>query len=260
MLWFFYSYNYAKFVLLWLLARIVNPRYQGKLATFVKAFLAKAKTVLDKVLDFIDLLLSKLKKGAKHLFDEFSKIVDEIFGAGKKVEDLPKTAAEERVLAKKEAQAKRLEEKKKRSSKKSREKNTRKASQEDIDKLAKVREFFSAGKKKNVAFTKGKIDGEKIELWSRSGGEKGQNFDNFKPIDPENYHYKGPISDYIHHTEQKQIEYLYQLFKDNKNVTGKIEIVSDLKICRNCKSIIEQFKKDFPNIEVTTIWVNEILD
>ncbi len=163
-------------------------------------------------------------------------------------------------MEKKEARTKRLEEKKKRSSKKSREKNTRKASQEDIDKLAKVREFFSAGKKKNVAFTKGKIDGEKIELWSRSGGEKGQNFDNFKPIDPENYHYKGPISDYIHHTEQKQIEYLYQMFKNNKNVSGKIEIVSDLKICDNCSDIITLFQKDFPNIEVVRVWVREKLD
>ncbi len=90
----------------------------GKLATFVKAFLAKAKTVLDKVLDFIDLLLSKLKKGAKHLFDEFSKIVDEIFASGKKVEDLPRTKAEKRVLAKKEARTKRLEEKKNRAKEK----------------------------------------------------------------------------------------------------------------------------------------------
>ncbi len=80
----------------------------------MKAFLAKAKTVLDKVLDFIDLFLAKLKKGAKHLFDEFSKIVDEIFASGKKVEELPRTKAEKRVLERKEAQAKRLEEKKNR--------------------------------------------------------------------------------------------------------------------------------------------------
>ena len=86
------------------------------------------------------------------------------------------------------------------------------------------------------------------------GGELGQGFDNFKPISPDNYRYKnGPLSDYIHHTEQKQVEYLYNLLKKNKNVSGKIEIVSDLKICRNCDWIIDTFKKEFPNIEVTRV-------
>tara|TARA_R110000751_G_scaffold248122_4_gene347899 strand:+ start:2417 stop:3022 length:606 start_codon:yes stop_codon:yes gene_type:complete len=132
----------------------------------------------------------------------------------------------------------------------------RKATKADIDELAKVRKFFGAGKKKNVAFTKGEIGGKKFDLKSRSGGEKGQKFDNFEPISPEKYHYKnGPLSDYKHHTEQKQIEYLYQLFKHNKKVSGKIEVVSDLKICDNCNDIITKFQKDFPNIDVTRVWV-----
>jgi hypothetical protein len=73
---------------------------------------------LHQVLDFINFIISCLKKGAKYLFEELSKLIDEIFGVGKKVEELPKTASEQRVLAKREAQAKRLEDKKNRKVKK----------------------------------------------------------------------------------------------------------------------------------------------
>ncbi len=139
---------------------------------------------------------------------------------------------------------------------------TRNPTQLDIDELAKIRNRFGAGKSKNVAFTKGEIGGKKIDLYSRSGEPKGtpKNFDNFTQLKPENYHYKnGPIPYYEYHTEQKQIEYLYNIFKHDKNLKGKIEIVSDLKICDNCADIILRFKKDFPNIEIVKIWVKEKL-
>lgn len=64
----------------------------------------------------------------------------------------------------------------------------------------------------------------------------------------------------MYHTEQKQVEYLYNLLKNKKNVSGRIEIVSDKIICENCDWIIDAFKKDFPNIEVTRVWVREVLD
>jgi hypothetical protein len=66
---------------------------------------------LHQVLDFINFILSRLKKGAKYLFEELSKLIDEIFGVGKKVEELPKTPSEKRVLEKRESQAKRLNDK-----------------------------------------------------------------------------------------------------------------------------------------------------
>ena len=73
---------------------------------------------MHQVLDFINFIISRLKKGAKYLFEELSKLIDEIFGVGKKVEELPKTASEQRVLEKRETQAKRLEERKNRAKKK----------------------------------------------------------------------------------------------------------------------------------------------
>lgn len=55
------------------------------------------------------------------------------------------------------------------------------------------------------------------------------------------------------------MEYLYKKFKNNKNLKGKIEIVSELKICDNCNDIITRFQKDFPNIEIVKVWVKEKL-
>lgn len=138
---------------------------------------------------------------------------------------------------------------------------TRKPTQIDIEELAKIRSKLNAGKSKNVAFTKGEIGGEKINLYSRSGEPKGtpKNYDNFEQIKFGNYHYKdGPLNR-IYDSEQKQFEYLYNRYKHNKSVKGKIEIVSDLEFCRNCDYIINQFKKDFPNIEIVKVWVKESL-
>lgn len=138
---------------------------------------------------------------------------------------------------------------------------SRKPTKLDIEELSKIRRLFNAGKTKNVAYTKGIIEGKRINLKSRSGAPKGtlKNWDNFDVINPENYHYKNGPLNRLHDSEQKQIEYLYNMFKDNKQVKGKIEIVSELKICPNCVDIIDRFKNDFPNIEVIKVWVKNKL-
>lgn len=136
----------------------------------------------------------------------------------------------------------------------------RKPTKVDIEELEKIRKLYRAGNRKNVAFTKGKIGEETIELRSRSGGKKNQKIDNFEPVPPENYRYTdGPLPDYVYHTEQKQLEYLYQKFKNNRYVPGKIEIVSDKRICDNCEYIIDRFQLDFPNIDIVRVWVRETL-
>ncbi len=98
-------------------------------------------------------------------------------------------------------------------------------------------------------------------MYSRSGEPKGtpKNYDNFEQIKPENYHYKNGPLNRIYDSEQKQFEYLYNRFKHNKSIKGKIEIVSDLIFCDNCSHIIRRFKKDFPNIEIIKVWVKEKL-
>ncbi|AXO80720.1 hypothetical protein DZC78_10100 [Olleya aquimaris] len=137
----------------------------------------------------------------------------------------------------------------------------RKATKLDIEYLAKIRKMFNAGWNRNVAFAKGKIGDDIINLQSRSGKPKGTpgNFDNFKSINSDNYNYKnGPLKrDYD--SEQKQIEYLYNRYKHNKQITGNVEIVSDLKICDNCEDIIDRFIRDFPNINVIRVWVRKEL-
>lgn len=134
----------------------------------------------------------------------------------------------------------------------------RKATSEDIELLSKIRKNTDAGKKKNVAATKGEIGGKEVDLQSRSGIQNGtsKDYDNFESISPKNYNYtNGPEPLKNNHTEQKQVEYLYNKFKDNKSIRGKIEIISDLKICDKCDWLISAFQKDFPNIEITRVWV-----
>lgn len=121
--------------------------------------------------------------------------------------------------------------------------------------LQEIRNEYGNGNpvsaKKNVAFANGTIENESIDLRCVSG-QKGKA--NFTKIHSNYYHYTGEYgSKFINHTEQDIIEYLYETYKNNKNVSGQINIVTEKKFCGNCASIIEQFEKDFPNITVT--WV-----
>lgn len=123
-----------------------------------------------------------------------------------------------------------------------------------------MRKRFNGGKTKNVALTKGEIDGESINLESMSGYDPNNpnHKDNY-PRPPEN-HYKYSGSDNkgrLQDTEQKMIEYLRERFKNNPDVEGSIEIISHNPICKICNDIIDQFQIDSPNIKVTRV---QILD
>ncbi|WP_414853402.1 deaminase domain-containing protein [Brevibacillus sp. IT-7CA2] len=136
----------------------------------------------------------------------------------------------------------------------------REATEEDKKLIDDVRKRFNAGKTKNVALTKGEIDGESINLESMSGYDPNNpnHKDNY-PRPPEN-HYKYSGSDNkgrLQDTEQKMIEYLRERFKNNPDVEGSIEIISHNPICKSCNDIIDQFQIDFPNIKVTRV---QILD
>jgi The BURPS668_1122 family of deaminases len=128
----------------------------------------------------------------------------------------------------------------------------------DIEEIGRLRKLYKPRPTRNVAFCKAEIDGVKIELECVSGGKKAQwkQKGNFEPHKPENYHFKnGPERYKIDHTEQKIFEYLYKRLSHNKNAFGKIEIVTDLKFCDNCKWIINQFQKEFKNIEIIKTFI-----
>lgn len=132
----------------------------------------------------------------------------------------------------------------------------RAAAQEDVDIINSIKKKYNAGKTRNAACAMGNINGENIELECISGKFTHDNYynkGNFEPPLPENYHYKGPIPEYTNHTEQKIIEYLRVKYKDNPNVTGEIEIISERIFCDNCKVLLDMFEKEFPNIKVTRV-------
>lgn len=127
-----------------------------------------------------------------------------------------------------------------------------------MDLINNIKTRYNAGKTRNAASAKGTINGESIDLECISGKFTHDNYynkGNFEPPQPENYHYEGPIPEYINHTEQKIVEYLREKFKDNPNVFGEIELISERIFCDNCKVLVDMFEKEFPNIKVTRVEV-----
>ncbi len=66
-------------------------------------------------------------------------------------------------------------------------------------------------------------------------------------------HLQGGIFGYQYHTEQNIIEYLREAYKNNSNISGRIEIVSERAYCDNCVDIVDQFQAEFKNIEVVRV-------
>ncbi|WP_025696820.1 deaminase domain-containing protein, partial [Paenibacillus forsythiae] len=134
----------------------------------------------------------------------------------------------------------------------------RESTQSDRELVDSLRKKYTAGKKRNVAAVKGKIDGDEIDLESVSGEFTDNDYfnkGNFKPPQPEDYHYEGPISEFTSHTEQKIVEYLRLKYKDKADVKGKVEIISERPYCDNCIDLVDQFQKEFPNVEVVRVEV-----
>ncbi|MEB7453628.1 deaminase domain-containing protein [Lysinibacillus sphaericus] len=137
----------------------------------------------------------------------------------------------------------------------------REAKDQDKKLIDDVFKKYNAGKRKNVAVTKGEINGEKIDLESVSGKIDPANpnhKDNFSKPSENHYKYSGSDKNgRLNDTEQKMIEHLREKYKDTPNVNGNIEIISHKAICQSCNDIIDQFQKDFPNINITRV---QILD
>ena len=51
------------------------------------------------------------------------------------------------------------------------------------------------------------------------------------------------------------VEYLREQLKDNTDVFGEIEIISERSYCDNCKALVDMFEKEFSNIKVTRVEV-----
>ncbi len=121
-----------------------------------------------------------------------------------------------------------------------------------------LRKKFGAKITKNIAKCIGEIGGQKIDLEVVSGSIKNgqwQNKGNFIPPNPSEYVYKPNPLGYIEHTEQKVIEYLRKKFEFNKDIAGRIELISERSFCDNCNWIVDQFQKEFLNIEIVRVEV-----
>ncbi|WP_148039129.1 hypothetical protein [Brevibacillus gelatini] len=117
----------------------------------------------------------------------------------------------------------------------------RTATQADKDLIDQLRIKYTAGKTRNVAAAKGKIGDDIINLESVSGKFTDKDYfnkGNFKPPQPDEYKHQGPISEFTNHTEQKIVGYLRTKYKDNPNIKGEIEIISERPYCDNCIDLV----------------------
>jgi len=124
---------------------------------------------------------------------------------------------------------------------------SRTATQADIDLISALRIKYNARATRNIAFAKGNIGGNVIDLETISGEAMRGNF-----TPPSTNYYQGRL-EYQYHTEQNIIEYLRETYKNNPNISGRIEIVSERAYCDNCVDIVDQFQAEFKNIEVIRV-------
>ena len=144
---------------------------------------------------------------------------------------------------------------------KKRQKYSRNPTKLDADLLSHIRNKYKPRPTRNVAFAIGEVGDIKIDLECVSGGKKSTSWKqkgNFEPPKAEDYFFKnGPENFKVNHTEQNILEYLYHKFKHNKDVVGRIELVSDLLYCDNCYWIADKFEKTFPNIEIIRVYIKK---
>ena len=48
-----------------------------------------------------------------------------------------------------------------------------------------------------------------------------------------------------------------ETFKNDPNVSGRIEICSERIYCDNCKVLVDMFEREFPNIKVIRIEIQK---
>ncbi len=126
-------------------------------------------------------------------------------------------------------------------------------SADEKERITVVKTKYNAGAKRNAAYAYGSIDGQKVDFECISGVNGGANF---KKVNSTDYHFSGlPSYDYVYHTEQDIIEYVYSVYKNNTTVSGTITVVSERNFCMNCWEILSQFQAEFPNIDIVRVFV-----
>ncbi len=252
----------------------VYEKIENLIQDFFTDIKKNLKLIFNKLKLFINDLISfenkyELSFKIGELIFEIAESIIAIlkFAKAKKIANLLKTLEKERSPGKTQKKVDELDKLSSQPIKKKVETKqvyARNKSKSDINRISNIRKKYEPRPTRNVAFCKGKIGDVEINLEVISGGKKTtpwQQKGNFKTPEPENYHFKnGPEAYKINHTEQNIFEYLYDKFKNQKNVSGEIDLVSDLRYCKNCYWISEKFLEEFPNVIVNRVFIVEKLN
>jgi len=138
----------------------------------------------------------------------------------------------------------------------------RKANPYEETKIDEIRDEHGIGRKKNVAYVEGVIDGNSVDIQSHSGQKSKPGTVEAKPFEEQQLDTspterdveKGQTADdrRAYDSEVKAMEEI--LDNTTPESTGKIKIVTERNLCDSCANAVEQFRELRPNIEVETVY------
>ncbi len=121
------------------------------------------------------------------------------------------------------------------------------STEDSINRINQIRQEFSVGSKRNIAFAEYEVNGKKGELIGVSG-----NAERVGTVGvPENRIFDTITTGNNPRTLDSEVKILESLAsKLSQQASGKVYLFSELPFCISCAGVIEQFKKRFPNIDV----------
>jgi len=128
------------------------------------------------------------------------------------------------------------------------------------EKALKIRAFYNLpNKSRNIAIALCTIEGEVFEIYTVSGKLDRPNAVAIpdKPIFTPFDHPPGRARKYD--AEYKLLEEIAARYTQNKNITGTIELFTELFMCPSCTHVLGEFKQIFPNIKLNLIELGERL-
>ncbi|WP_298892457.1 deaminase domain-containing protein [uncultured Psychroserpens sp.] len=117
-------------------------------------------------------------------------------------------------------------------------------------KLKTIRDKYTIGKGKNIAWIEGKIEGKPLEMIAHSGSKSSK--EGTSPVPSiSRFFQTNKKNKNSHDAEIKLLEDFARKYEDNLNVKGEISIFSERPYCGSCRDVIfKQFNEIFPNVKI----------
>ena len=140
--------------------------------------------------------------------------------------------------------------------------NARRANQNEEARINEIRQDHQIGRRKNVAYAEGEIDGIPVDSRSHSGRNSKPGTVESRPFEEQQLSTSPTRRDInngqtapdrrAYDSEVKILEQILDQTTPTSN--GNIKIVTERNLCSSCSNAIRQFRELRPNIEVETVY------